>query len=434
MQAENSEGFVARSCPVCGEPKNELRDGKDFILRCHCEWKRGTLERLKKTVSQNFWKTEGKPAKNLSDWNPPIFRADGACRFQSLIEVQKLAVIHKMESFCFKQQKEGKTYRHALTSSVEQRKNMFIRGPMGSGRGLLVATIKMLAAGKDISATPNPGEWATFKSDLVASETFGPAGEAAKIASCENYADVALLTIENARSETEFAYESKDGFRKKWRGAVAADSVFIKRQCKPGSVVVTSFDFIRQIGDSFGDKLFELLCSPATSLALMFDKKEADSLLDGLRAKSRYYSKIFSDLRPDDSRTGIKERLAAMETLREAEDALYFEDAFPAVPGDDGLAEAKSLKGSLGLGGWPKQVMESFAKFNVNKSNNTMEYKDRIRRACLLATEACPSLAAKMTEKERVETGRMMSVACSPVERIEKLAAAAKEIVQRMAQ
>lgn len=427
------EEFVQRTCPICGEPRNEMRDGKNFILRCSCDWKRATLERLKKTVSQSFWRTEGKPIKKLSDWNPPIFRNDGKCRFQNLIEMQKIGTLKRMESFAFREVREGKSVRYAISESVDQRRNLFIRGPSGSGRGLLMATIKMLAAGKDISATPNPGEWISFKTDLLMTDSFKTGGEARLLIS-EQYVNVSLLTLENIRAEIEYSYESKEGFKKKWRGSTAADLVFIKRQeSHSGSMIFTSFDFIKQIGDSFGDKLKEILLSPATSLILMFSKEEADYLLEGISSKKKFYTeKILAKIDASGS-ASIKERLAQKENIRNIEDAMYFCDAFPDIPLLGGYNNQGTVDGiAFAVKEWPESARDVYTRFKENKANNNMEYKEKSKMAHIAAVDECPQITSKMSDKEKLEAGKMMSAACSPPERIEKIKAEGAEILRRI--
>lgn len=429
----NGEGFVPRTCPKCGEPRNEWRDGRDFILRCSCDWRRGALERLRNTVSQAFWKTEGKPAKSLADWDPPIFKDDGTCKFQALIDIQRVGVIRKMESFCFRERREGKSVNYALGDSIEQGKNLFIRGPAGSGRGLLMATIKMLAAGKDIPATPNPGEWTTFKSDLLISESFRAEGEAARIAVSEKYVEVPLLALENIRAEPELSHETREGFRRKWRGALSADSVFARRQARAGSVVLTSFDFAGEIGGAFGDKILEMLVSPSTALMLMFDKGEADSLLEGIGATKTRYDKVAKELSSAGSSSqGVRGRLDKEESLREIEDYMFFEEAFPEIPGTIGMRKAMSPENVSVTSRWPEQAAAAYARFRAIKDTNGIEYRNRLDRACVVAVDACQGMARRMNSREITEVGKMMSAACSSKDKIGRLMREGAEALRRI--
>lgn len=409
--------FVQRYCDTCGKPKNQLRNGVEFILRCRCDWKRGFLERMRATVNPSCWRPN---MKNIMDWNPKIFKNGGGARFRNLLVVQKCFAIARLYEFCFKriEYDPGSEHRkYALGRSVEQGKNLFIRGPIHSGRGLLMACMKLLAATVDISATPNPGEWAIFKTDLLESESnMFSVSEAARLRVTEQYANVEMLAIENLRSELV----GRNG-PWKFRAASSIDALLSVRQVRPGCMAFTSGDFIGQLADSYGDKLQEILSSEKTSLLLMFNAMEADSLLKGLQDRYNYLLTA-SQLMLVGERAkgeGIKERMSEKEILDALYETLVFEDLYPVIPMSgsfDRSAYRKAGSMTMGLSMFPEkykqQAVDVYKRFKEEKEANLLSYRERRNRACMSAVELCPELSKKMTQKELLETGLMMSHAC----------------------
>ena len=88
--------FFFRKCPKCGDPKNELTDGQEYILRCRCDWQAGYIERFFRTVHKEFH------GKTLNDWSPDIFKGNAVTSFKSLIKVQKALAIEQLNSFYYK--------------------------------------------------------------------------------------------------------------------------------------------------------------------------------------------------------------------------------------------------------------------------------------------------------------------------------------------
>ena len=434
--------FIQRFCDACGEPKNDLRNGIEFILRCHCDWERGFFERLKKTVNPTCWKSEnGRAPKNISNWNPPIFIRGGGSKFRALITVQKCLAMARLYEFCYKlleHDKESGFRKYALSRSVEVGLNFFVRGPAGSGRGLLMAEMKKLAAVKDISATPNPGEWALFKNDMIESESgMFTIAEAARVRVTECYANVNFLTLENVRAEIQ----GRNG-PWKFKAASSIDALLSNRQVRPGCMAMTSGDFIGQFGDSFGDKLPEVLTSDKTLLLLMFSPAEADALLKSLQER---YERLLNTVKRLDlsakaeSGGSIKDRMSEKEMLDSVSEVLYIEELFPNIPvgfnsNRSATREADSLTYNLSMFGekWKEQAVEIYKKFVQEKEERSLTFKERSARVCVSVVEGCGELAKKMTYKEMLETGRMMSYACVEKDKLQEMCEKARELRRKM--
>src|SRR5258708_9399774 len=137
--------FIERFCNVCRQPKNEFVNGMEILRRCRCDWEIGFQERYEKTVTREFRKKIlGKPL-TLTDWDPPLFKNGGNGKFTNFINVMKAAVAFRLHRYCFEVLnfcEDTKAREYALEKSVGLRRNLFIRGPAGSGRGLLVAIMK----------------------------------------------------------------------------------------------------------------------------------------------------------------------------------------------------------------------------------------------------------------------------------------------------
>ena len=136
--AEENKEFIQKNCPECGEPKNAIREGKERRLRCKCDWERGFFDRVKATIHPDFYE---KSVKTLRDWHPAIYEPFGhwdkskemPTEEQRIVMAQKAVAIHLIYDYCYRKGAAGV----ALEDSVSSGKNIFIRGPYGSGRGLL---------------------------------------------------------------------------------------------------------------------------------------------------------------------------------------------------------------------------------------------------------------------------------------------------------
>ena len=172
-------------CSRCGQPTAKEEDGKVTYLRCYCDWQRGYAERLRRTIHPEFLK----PVKTIKDWNPKLFTTG----FAEMMEVQKVLAIKRLRDFAY-----GQDYdRKALDSNLAERKNLFIRGPSGSGRGLLLATIKLHAAIREITVTPLPCDYDIFRADYAEAESFGQIGEEKKLVIAEKYETPQIMVVEN---------------------------------------------------------------------------------------------------------------------------------------------------------------------------------------------------------------------------------------------
>lgn len=416
--------FVEVKCHICGEPRNALRDGKEIILRCSCDWQRGFLERLKRTVSPLFWKN-GVPIK-LTDYKPPIFKDGGNCRFKEFIRVQQSIVMLKLWNFAFKNFEVEDKCIYILQKNIENRKNLFIRGPNGSGRGLLVSNIKLLAAVKDISSTPTPDEWANFKSEIWESEAIGKQGEIPKVQVAERYQNVDLLTIQNMAGRS-----SSENKNWKFKGAGGIDTLLSKRECFNGSLVCTSSDFIGEIGEFFGEKIFEILCSSNTMLLLMFSPSEADLMLCSLQRQFENNKEKVSSFETRKEKK-LENRLSDRELAAEVENVLAFEAAFPKIPFTGSGANSFTSKIDDFPENYSPSIINSYSKFKKSKESNDQLFKSKLESILIQTVSKIPDLGSKMTDKEKLETGKMLSVACSNESRIVSIESKSKELLEKM--
>lgn len=434
--------FSPRFCEICKEPKNDLRNGTEIILRCTCDWARGFHERIKHTVRRDFWdpkivdpedKNEIK-LKTIDHWDPPIFANGGPGRFKNFIKIQKANAILRLNDFCFKLLKKDSNgvKHHALDHSIERGRNLFIRGPYGSGRGTLLANIKFFAALRDISSTPVPYDWAVFKSEIIAADSWSKDGALAKADITEHYRQVKLLTLEGLKGEGSIY--SDDKRPKRFRSASSIDEMLTRRQMASGSMVFTSDDFIRQIGDSIGDRLPEILTSSNTVLILLFSPLEADGLLDGLIKRLTLFRASAEKLVKRDSlKTAADNELA----LQDVEQALYIEHAFPEIPATTGVGavklKAESLHMKLGIANkYPDEMKRLWTDFCTDREAKNLKFQEMMNKTYVSVVSECKQLAAHMTEKEMLDTGRMMSMACQPAADIKEHIKNARNVREAM--
>lgn len=429
-----SKDFAPRFCDKCGGPKNEIQGDREVILRCTCDWERGFHERLKSTVPAEFWKEK---VFSIRDWNPPIFRKGGDGIFKNLIKIQKTNAVLKLYEFChrlIKRDEKGMKY-YALDRSIDRSNNLFMRGTVNSGRGTLMAQIKIFAAHRDISATPNPGDWSVFKSEMAQSEWHGKDAEFVKTSVAEQYRNVKVLTLENVRGEGTFGLDRQ---RRPFRSANLIDVLLTQRNLKPGCMAFTSDEFAKEIGDTMGDKLPEILASPKTSLILLFSSTEADALQQGL---IKYYEKTKNaaeQLKKGD-KLKFQEQLTENRLLECAEEAFYIEHLFPRIPATKHFKfdETESLSYLIEndamkqVDPWSPKIRTLRAEFIEEKELNGLSFQLKIDKVLINVVRECSILSQKMTEKEMLETGRMMSDACSGVERSQQIIATAKDIREK---
>lgn len=421
--------FQPRFCPICNGPKNELRDNVEIILRCTCDWERGYHDRIRKTIHYSFWREK---VKNIKDWSPPIFQQGGPGRFKNFIKVQKGICIHKLYDFCFKyfgkDEFGHKTY--ALDKSIEKGRNLYIRGPNGSGRGLLMSQIKFHTAWRDISTTPLPGEWSTFKSDMAQCNWNGKEADDAKARVLDSYRNVKLLTLENVRGEnSKFAF----------KGAIPLDDLLTKRSLMQGSMVLSSSDFIHQLGDAIGDRLPDILLSDNTTLILMFSAEEADALVGALvRRLTKLREQV---LKAELGKKGVQNQYDEERILEMAQEVFIIENAFPKISLSNSLqgaqtkiSEGDSLSYQIDMNPsrFHEKLRELWAAFNAAKQEKSLAYQEGLKKVYIAVMKDCPELGQKMSEKEMIETGKLMSFACSEPEKIKNLLIKSKELMDKM--
>lgn len=415
--------FSPRFCDRCKEPKNRLIDGVDIILRCSCDWEAGFGERLRATCHPAFWS-----GWSLTQWDPPIFKYGGIGVFKNFIKLQKANAINKMYDFCFRileNDPEPGKRRFAIYKSMEKGKTLFIRGPQNSGRGCLISCIKMFCATKqDISATPNPADWSTFKSEILQSEWNGKEADMMKLMVAEQYQNVKMLCLENVKGEGELIPGDKFP-RRPFRGSNMVDALLTKRAFQPGGMVLTSGEFIKEIGDTVGDKLPDILQSDSTSLILLFSPKEADALYEGLLGRMNALRLEASSVEGRDQAKTLQNKISIERLADTIKECLYLEKAFPTVSpiGTESLTERLTVGGDM----FPPEALATYAEFNKEWATKGLAYEEGLKRAYQSAASGSKELSYKMSPRELVETGKMMSDACGEDEDINKLIRAARE-------
>lgn len=412
--------FIPRFCPICNDPKNEIDDGVEFILRCRCDWERGYYERLNKTVHTEFWQNK----KRLVDWSPPIFKGGGGAEFKNLISLQKALAVAKLYDFYYKESTTSKT--PAIFKSIDYGRNLFIRGPLNSGRGLLLASIKTFAAIKEISTTPLPCEWSVLKTELVESDQFGSQGEITKIKVSGKYRDVKIMVIENIKGEGS---KYDDRTTKRFRGAMALDELLAWRLSNKGSMVLTSYDFSGQIKDSLGDILPEVLDSDKTSCIFLFDAREADDLLKGLHRRAE---KLMSDLSsymltkaPNEH--GVKKegtfgiRRDSDKEIESFKNLWFFNEAFSQIPSMNTEAKHSTVIKTVwkvieDIEANPSNIkmIATIEDFEKDKNKKNLTYFENLHSAYEGAVEES-SLSKKFSSREKLEIGKMISLACRDI-------------------
>lgn len=432
------ENFQPRICRTCGQQKSELRDGQEIILRCNCDWTRGFHEQLVKTVHPDFYK---KRLITLTDWSPPIFKGGGSGKFKSLIKIQKAFAIKRLHDFCFKilsENEKTKEREYSIESSIEKGRNLYIRGPAGSGRGLLMSSIKIFAAARGLTTTPNPGEWSTFKADILEAESWSKTGDEAKLVVAERYKAVDILTLENVRGEGVSSFATERKFQPRFKASTQLDDFFTKRQARAGAMVFTSPDFVRQMADSMGDRFPEILQSDSTSLILMFSSLEADSLHAGITKKLASFQKSVLGLQKEIGKgTASKDHLDENRAIEAVKGALFFEHLYSNIPlgtvSDDSVSKVSVTDSFFGdPGSWKPSALAVWKQFKEDRDTGNLAYHEGVKKAFIDATSEAPELSNKMTDKERYEVGKMMHEACQPKEKLNAMIERALELRKKM--
>jgi len=418
--------FKPRFCDKCGEPKNKLENGIVVITRCTCDWEIGAYEQGRLTVHPDFlngW--------TLKDWNPGLFVGGGNGIFRNLIKIQKACAIKALYEFCFKIIQNDPTpgrSRYSLFQSMDRGKTLFIRGPNNSGRGCLMATIKMFCAFHDISTTPNPGDWSTFKSEVLQSEWNSKEADMAKLLVNEQYLNVKVLALEHVRGEGQLSQGERFP-RRPFRGCNVIDSILTRRTFQKGCMLFTSAEFIKEIGDTVGDKLPDILESEHTSTILMFSPAEADALLDGVM-KRLSVMRVEAHSLANSGKGTLQTQFSEERAIESLKEALFLETAFPTLEIEGSIPIKDKIDQDEGSQD-PKfsaEVYKTYAEFNKNVREKNLAYDEGMKKAYQSAVIGCKELAFKMSQRELIQTGKMMSEAYGSVASINKIIEDARQI------
>jgi ribosomal protein L22 len=333
-----------------------------------------------------------------------------------MIIAQKVLAMSGLFEFCFKELNEDENGRkvYALDRSLLTNRNLFIRGPQGSGRGLLSASIKMHSAARDISTTPLPAEFSALRGMLHEYESYGSDTDITRSLVHGSYVDVQLMILEDIHCETKTMGKQNVVVRSRY--ANTFDSLLSKRAQQTGAMVFTSSQFAGEINDSLGEKLREVLDSESTYMILMVSPVEADALLRTLRARKKTFATQLLKFTSEKSNNKItqKERKAMSEGMEEnvgvefVKEGFYFEEAFPKIPG-----ETDKLHEILKIFPPSAEVNKKYEEFMSEKEQSPrgIAYYKGLNSAIVNAVRSCTELSEKMTHREMKLIGQMMSVA-----------------------
>lgn len=397
------------TCQKCGKPVEGMIDGRWVTLRCLCDWERGFHERLRRTVHPDFYR------KTMGDWDPPLFASGG---YEELMVLQKAAVSRAIYAFAFEKGEDGS---EAIERNIARGRTLFIRGPEGSGRGLLAAMVKMATARLGIPTT-TVGDYDIMKGELSNADIFGELGDAARVALRQKYELPGLMVLEQVRAESTYVDRNGNERIKQIKGSATLDSILAKRATRRGAMLVTSSDFIGEIAESMGDRMADTLGSPKTSLVIMLSPKESATLETALAERKTAVSSLSEVLHatPKESESGRSrvEKMSEAEMAAGFEDALYFEEAFPNVKVKDAKVKASIQKDArASIGKWARADLARpvWMRFRDAKENQTSEYESGVEKAREEMVRSCKELAKRLTRKEMLHIGKMLSVATEVV-------------------
>lgn len=401
--------FIPKNCPACGMPKNALQEDKEIIKRCKCDWRRGFQTRLVRTTDKAFF------AKNLLHWRPRLFLRP--CTFYDLIKAQKATALIRLHEFGWR--KSGPT-SWSIARSIAGNRNLFIRGPQNSGRGLLMAAIKTWAAAKDITVTPLPGQFDTFRNDVSQAEALGSSGDATRALVRANYVDVEILALENLRQESIIKVVGAQGYsvaehkaRRKFRSSNMVDDILARRQSRPGSIVLTSYDFAGEIADTLGDGLAEMLNSPNTGMVMLFSPAEVDSLGLALKDRKRALSGARAQLMASAADKSLSGKAMHKTNIEHFDEMMYFDEAFKSLAGigghGSGVDPSSMAKSAFEANDMHPDVVKRMVAFNASREAKDSMYIENMRKTYVSAVKGV--FADRMTEKEMETTGRLLGLA-----------------------
>jgi hypothetical protein len=427
--------YIVRRCPICQAPTSEFKDGQERLFPCTCDWASEFWNRVQTVVYQDFLD------KNMGNWSPKIFSPENSRNFKRFIKIQKVVAIQRVYDFAFRAVDAKGAPICAISKSVAANRNLFIRGPRGSGRGLITASIKMFATAKKISSTFLPGTFDVFKDDVSQTRQMGREGADARILVAHKYEDVALLALEGVKGEVSKNYKG-EAIQRKHPAADAIDRTLAMRAGRPGSLLVSGPDFIQEIGDTAGDRLYEMLLSDKTSIVIMLTPNEADALLTSLRLRLDYYKQWLENLWSTDWEKGDKKLRDSKHLTEQAavlQQALYFERAFPQIPSSidkNGISHFTfDFAGDVNdrIGKLPTKLAQSFREFSAACDAKDFTYAEGVKDAQTSAVRECKALASRMSEREIEEVGAMLSMATAPKEEVARLIEEARILRDKMA-
>lgn len=354
-----------RFCSICKEPLSEVINGKEIFLRCKCDVQRVWYSTAEKIVHEEFITGP----RYLIDWNPPLFKNGGGSIFSTLIKVQKSEAIKKIYNFCFKINANNKM---AMYDSLNNHRTLFIRGPKGSGKGLLTVQFKFWSIWQSLKCTPLPADWNNFRIDIMTAENYGKIGDEARDKCEADYQNVDIFILENLKALRE---------NKRIKGSDYCNSMMINRNTRPTVNIFSGEIFAKEIGSNLGEIFHETL--EESEKILLFSPKEGNILYEYLQEK---YLKLKDNLQKFD-----------------------FNELFPCL--DELSCHLHPVKLEI-----KKGDKEEYEKWKAAKNTTTNKIK-RIEWAKSLIN---PVLADRMNDSEKIETIRLMSLACSGEQNIKQ--------------
>ncbi len=425
--------YVPRRCRICDSATSELRDGREHLFPCTCDWAGEFWYRVREVVYKNFI------TKNMGHWSPKIFHVENSRNFKRFIKIQKALAIQKIYEFAFMPTDVGNHQVSAITKSIANNRNLFIRGPRGSGRGLITASIKFYAAAKKISSTVLPGTFDVFKDDMTQAKQFGVIGADARILVSHKYENVSLLALEGVKGESSKNYKNEIVL-KKHPASDAIDRTLAMRAGRPGSLLISGPDFVQEIGDTAGDRLYESLLSDKTSRILLFSPTEADALLTALTQRRKYFDAwVETTIQTKwDATSRMQDKKHLEEQAAILEQALYFEKAFPEIPitlDKKGIAHLPHTISDIRehISSMPQKLIDAHRNFSAAFEAKDYTYTEGIKEAQKAVVRECKVLAMKMSDKEIEETGAMISLATAPSGEVAKIIEQARILRDKMA-
>lgn len=404
----NDFEFKPIVCKKCGHELNYVRDGVTYSSPCRCQRMKDRLDRIINTVDPEFFNPDG-TLKLMNAWNPPMFSQP--TEFPGFMKAQRAILLKKLYEFAFKPLDEG---GRSLSKSVADRLNFFLRGPQGTGRGLVAANLKVAVAQGDLRATQRDDRAASrfevFKDICAKAISLGKTGDEAEFDIHLYYQEVDVMFLEGVRADTRLNY-SGDAVRHKFSGAPAIDSLIAAR--RKGSMIVTSHDFLGQIRETLGETFLDELCSQRTMIGLLFSPAEADLLHGHLWKTYNEYRTLVGKLRNKEAagdRKRLTDRAAAKEDAALLREALLFgavmEDHIPAgvkiVDMTRQLVEYKEVG---------PDANDQFRRFIEDETAGGRMFDEDKRLALGRAISSCPFLKDSVVDRERDELTKIVRLA-----------------------